>query len=185
MNKINWNFNNTYFKLSNTFKEVINPVPVKNPDLVILNHNLASELNLDFSKLDDNELSKIFSGNKLPEGSNSIAQAYAGHQFGHFTMLGDGRAVLIGEHTSKSNKKYDIQFKGSGKTSFSRNGDGRAALGPMLREFIISEAMHFLNIPSTRSLAVVKTGEDVVREKILKGAILTRVASSHIRVGTF
>ncbi|MDC3024911.1 YdiU family protein [Candidatus Pelagibacter sp.] len=185
MNKINWNFNNTYFKLSNTFKEIINPVPVKNPDLVILNHNLASELNLDFSKLDDNELSKIFSGNKLPEGSNSIAQAYAGHQFGHFTMLGDGRAVLIGEHTSKSNKKYDIQFKGSGKTSFSRNGDGRAALGPMLREYIISEAMHFLNIPSTRSLAVVKTGEDVVREKILKGAILTRVASSHIRVGTF
>ena len=121
----------------------------------------------------------------MPNGSNSIAQAYAGHQFGHFTMLGDGRAVLIGEHTTKSNKKFDIQFKGSGKTAFSRNGDGRAALGPMLREYIISEAMNGLNIPTTRSLAVVKTGENIQRETTLQGAILTRVASSHIRVGTF
>ena len=121
----------------------------------------------------------------MPEGSKSIAQAYAGHQFGHFTMLGDGRAVLMGEHISKNNERFDIQFKGSGQTPFSRNGDGRAALGPMLREYIISEAMHSLNIPTTRSLAVVKTGEDVVRENILQGAILTRVASSHLRVGTF
>jgi uncharacterized protein YdiU (UPF0061 family) len=142
-------------------------------------------LNLDFSNLDNQELSELFSGNSLPKGSNSIAQAYAGHQFGHFTMLGDGRAVLIGEHLSKDNKRYDIQFKGSGKTAFSRNGDGRAALGPMLREYIISEAMNGLGIPTTRSLAVVKTGEDVIRETSQPGAILTRIASSHIRVGTF
>ena len=185
MNKVNWNFDNTYFNLSDSFKEDIKPVPVKDPKLVLFNNELASSLNLDFSKIDKRELSKIFSGNLLPEGSNSIAQAYAGHQFGHFTMLGDGRAVLIGEHTTKSNQKYDIQLKGSGKTTFSRNGDGRAALGPMIREYIISEAMNSLNIPSTRSLAVVKTGEIIVREKNLQGAILTRVASSHIRVGTF
>jgi len=182
---IGWHFNNTYSKLSESFREKIKPVPVNNPELVILNERLASKLNLDFSKIDKKEISKIFSGNILPSGSNSIAQAYAGHQFGHFTMLGDGRAVLIGEHTTKTNEKYDIQFKGSGKTAFSRNGDGRAALGPMLREYIISEAMSGLNIPTTRSLAVVKTGEDIQREKILQGAILTRVASSHIRVGTF
>jgi len=185
MSKINWNFNNTYFSLSKSFREDINPIPVKKPELILLNNKLASSLNLDFSKISDEKLSNIFSGNLLPEGSNSIAQAYAGHQFGHFTMLGDGRAVLIGEHISKSNKRYDIQFKGSGRTAFSRNGDGRAALGPMLREYIISEAMNSLNIPTTRSLAVVKTGEEVIREKILQGAILTRVASSHIRVGTF
>ena len=185
MNKVNWNFNNTYFNLSNTFKEDIKPTPVKKPELVLFNKDLSSELNLDFSKVNDKELSEIFSGNILPEGSNSIAQAYAGHQFGHFTMLGDGRAVLIGEHITKLNEKYDIQFKGSGKTTFSRNGDGRAALGPMLREYIISEAMNGLKIPTTRSLAVVKTGEEVIRETSLPGAILTRVASSHIRVGTF
>ena len=182
---IGWHFDNTYLNLSDAFKEEIKPTPVNNPDLVILNESLASELNLDFSKINKKELAKIFSGNSLPEGANSIAQAYAGHQFGHFTMLGDGRAVLIGEHKTKSNKRYDIQFKGSGKTAFSRNGDGRAALGPMLREYIISEAMNALNIPTTRSLAVVKTGENVKRETLLQGAILTRVASSHIRVGTF
>ena len=182
---IGWHFNNTYSKLSDTFREKIKPIPVTSPELVIFNEGLASELNLDFSKIDKKELSKLFSGNLLPNGSNSIAQAYAGHQFGHFTMLGDGRAVLIGEHTTKSNKKFDIQFKGSGKTAFSRNGDGRAALGPMLREYIISEAMNSLKIPTTRSLTVVKTGEDIQREKILQGAVLTRVASSHIRVGTF
>jgi uncharacterized protein YdiU (UPF0061 family) len=182
---IGWHFSNTYSKLSETFREEIKPVPVNNPELVILNESLASELNLNFSNINKDELSKIFSGNSLPNGSNSIAQAYAGHQFGHFTMLGDGRAVLIGEHTNKSNKKFDIQFKGSGKTAFSRNGDGRAALGPMLREYIISEAMNGLNIPTTRSLAVVKTGENIQRETALEGAILTRVASSHIRVGTF
>ena len=182
---IGWHFDNTYSKLSDIFREQIKPIPVTNPELIILNEKLASELDLNFSKIDKNELSKILSGNLLPNGINSIAQAYAGHQFGHFTMLGDGRAVLIGEHKTKSNKRYDVQFKGSGKTAFSRNGDGRAALGPMLREYIISEAMNALNIPTTRSLAVVKTGEDVQREKVLQGAILTRVASSHIRVGTF
>ena len=182
---IGWCFDNTYFKLSKAFKEDIKPIPVKKPELVLLNKELAEDLNLDFSIMDNQKLSELFSGNSLPEGSNSLAQAYAGHQFGHFTMLGDGRAVLIGEHLSKNNKRYDIQFKGSGKTAFSRNGDGRAALGPMLREYIISEAMNGLRIPTTRSLAVVKTGEDVIREASLPGAILTRVASSHIRVGTF
>ena len=182
---IGWCFDNTYFKLSDIFKEDIKPIPVKKPELVLLNKTLAENLNLNFSNLDNQELSELFSGNSLPKGSNSIAQAYAGHQFGHFTMLGDGRAVLIGEHLSKDGKRYDIQFKGSGKTAFSRNGDGRAALGPMLREYIISEAMNGLRIPTTRSLAVVKTGEDVIRETSLPGAILTRIASSHIRVGTF
>ena len=184
-NNINWNFDNTYSRLPDSFRENINPVKVKNPELVMLNKSLAEDLNLDFSGLDQAKLSALFSGNELPNNSRSIAQAYAGHQFGHFTMLGDGRAVLIGEHISKSNHRYDIQFKGSGKTAFSRNGDGRAALGPMLREYIISESMHFLNIPTTRSLAVAKTGEKVIRETQLEGAILTRVASSHIRVGTF
>ena len=121
----------------------------------------------------------------MPKGSATIAQAYAGHQFGHFTMLGDGRAVLLGEHLVNNTTRFDIQFKGSGRTSFSRSGDGRAVLGPMLREYIISEAIHALKIPTTRSLAVVKTGEKIVRENLLPGAILTRVASSHIRVGTF
>ena len=182
---IGWHFDNTYSKLSNTFKEDIKPTPVHDPELVILNEQLAADLNLDFSKIKDKDLSSIFSGNSLPDGSNTIAQAYAGHQFGHFTMLGDGRAVLLGEHLSNKNTRFDIQFKGSGRTSFSRGGDGRAALGPMLREYIISEAINALNIPTTRSLAVVKTGEKVVRENLLEGAILTRVASSHIRVGTF
>ncbi|MDC0944422.1 YdiU family protein [Candidatus Pelagibacter sp.] len=182
---IGWHFDNTYSKLPKSFLENIKPVPVKDPKLIILNKNLAKKLNLDFSKFSDTDLAKMFSGNSLPEGSETIAQAYAGHQFGHFTMLGDGRAVLLGEHLDKENKRYDIQFKGSGRTSFSRSGDGRAVLGPMLREYIISEAMHALNIPTTRSLAVVSTGEEVIREQMLPGAILTRVASSHIRVGTF
>ena len=182
---IGWRFDNTYSKLPDPFISNISPIPVKSPELIILNDNLGKQLGLNFSLISKKELSNLFSGNSLPEGSKSIAQAYAGHQFGHFTMLGDGRAVLMGEHISKSNERFDIQFKGSGQTPFSRNGDGRAALGPMLREYIISEAMHSLNIPTTRSLAVVKTGEDVVRENILQGAILTRVASSHLRVGTF
>ena len=182
---IGWHFDNTYAKLPDTFKENIDPIPVKEPDLVILNKKLAKNLDLDFSKTDKKEISKILSGNILPAGSNGISQAYAGHQFGHFTMLGDGRAVLMGEHLSKKNERNDIQFKGSGKTSFSRGGDGRAVLGPMLREYIISEAMHALKIPTTRSLSVVKTGETVNREKPEQGAILTRIASSHIRVGTF
>ncbi len=182
---IGWRFDNTYSNLPDSFISKISPIPVKSPELTIFNYNLADELGLNFSSIDKKDLSKLFSGNSLPEGSEAIAQAYAGHQFGHFTMLGDGRAVLMGEHISKNNERFDIQFKGSGKTPFSRNGDGRAALGPMLREYIISEAMHGLNIPTTRSLAVVKTGEDVIRENTLLGAILTRVASSHLRVGTF
>ena len=182
---IGWHFDNTYSKLSKTFIEDIKPTPVHDPELVILNEQLAKELNLDFSKTKEKDLSLLFSGNSLPNGSTTIAQAYAGHQFGHFTMLGDGRAVLLGEHISNKNNRFDIQFKGSGRTSFSRGGDGRAALGPMLIEYIISEAIKSLNIPTTRSLAVVKTGEKVVRENLLDGAILTRVASSHLRVGTF
>ena len=184
-NKVGWNFDNSYSNLPSSFVYEISPIPVKLPELVVFNYNLADEIGLNFSSLDNKELAKIFSGNSIPKGSKSIAQAYAGHQFGHFTMLGDGRAVLLGEHISKKNKRFDIQFKGSGQTPFSRNGDGRAALSPMLREYLISEAMNSLNIPTTRSLAVVKTGEDVIREKPLPGAILTRVASSHIRVGTF
>ena len=182
---IGWHFDNSYSRLPKTFKEDIKPAPVSLPEILILNEDLAKNLDLDFSNITKDNLSQILSGNILPEGSSSIAQAYAGHQFGQFTMLGDGRAVLIGEHLTKNNERFDIQFKGSGRTPFSRSGDGRAVLGPMLREYIISEAMHSLKIPTTRSLAVVKTGEDVVREKISKGAILTRVALGHLRVGTF
>jgi len=185
ISKIGWRFDNTYSKLPNTMLSKLAPIPVKAPELVILNNSLSKELGLDFSNTSNKNLALIFSGNLLPEGSDAIAQAYAGHQFGHFTMLGDGRAIVIGEHLSENNQRFDIQFKGSGKTPFSRNGDGRAALGPMLREYIISESMHSLNISTTRSLAVVKTGETVMRETPLQGAILTRVAASHIRVGTF
>ena len=188
MNKektIGWNFDNSYSNLPKSFIYEISPVPVKRPELVIFNHDLADQMGLNFSNVDNEQLAKMFSGNLLPKGSKSLAQAYAGHQFGHFTMLGDGRAVLLGEHISKSNQRFDVQFKGSGQTPFSRNGDGRAALGPMLREYLISEAMYSLNISTTRSLAVVSTGEDIIRERSLPGAILTRVASSHIRVGTF
>ena len=185
MDKVNWKFDNTYSKLSETFREFVKPTPVHNPEIIIFNNQLAQDLDLDFSNVNKEELSNIFSGNDLPKESKTLAQAYAGHQFGHFTMLGDGRAVLLGEHLDNKKNRYDIQFKGSGRTSFSRGGDGRAALGPMLREYIISEAIHSFNIPTTRSLAVVKTGEKVVRENLLQGAILTRVASSHIRVGTF
>jgi len=184
-NKIGWRFDNTYSKLPSGLLTKLVPTPVQAPELVILNHSLSKELGLDFSCTSEKNLASIFSGNLLPEGSDAIAQAYAGHQFGHFTLLGDGRAIVIGEHLSKSNKRFDIQFKGSGKTPYSRNGDGRAALGPMLREYIISEAMFGLGIPTTRSLAVVKTGEKVIRENPLDGAVLTRVAESHIRVGTF
>ena len=182
---IGWHFDNTYSKLPDIFLSKTSPIPVKSPNLIILNDDLSKELGLDFSKTNKENLSQLFSGNLLPKDSKAIAQAYAGHQFGHFTMLGDGRATLIGEHITKDNQRFDIQFKGSGKTPFSRNGDGRAALGPMLREYIISEAIHALKIPTTRSLAVVKTGENVLRETPLIGAILTRVATSHLRVGTF
>ena len=183
--RIGWRFDNTYSSLPESMLSKLNPTPVKAPEIIILNDSLSKRLGLDFSKINKEELASIFSGNQLPVGAESIAQAYAGHQFGHFTILGDGRALMIGEHITKENKRFDIQFKGSGKTPYSRNADGRAALGPMLREYIISEAMYGLKVPTTRSLAVVKTGENIIREKNLDGAILTRVASSHIRVGTF
>ena len=185
ISKIGWCFDNTYARLPEIMLSRIAPLPVKDPKLVIFNHNLSKELGLDFSVIEDNLLPLIFAGSLLPQESECIAQAYAGHQFGYFTMLGDGRAIIIGEHLTKNNKRVDIQFKGSGKTPYSRNADGRAALGPMLREYIISEAMHGLGISTTRSLAVVTTGENVIRETPLPGAILTRVAASHIRVGTF
>ena len=182
---IGWNFDNTYSKLPKVLMTKIDPTPVQNPKLIILNNKLAKELDLNTKKENNEYLASIFSGNVLPEGSESISQAYAGHQFGHLSILGDGRATLIGEHLNKKKRRFDIQLKGSGRTPYSRNGDGRAGLGSMLREYLISEAMHKLNIPTSRSLAVVTTGEDVIREKILKGAILTRIASSHIRVGHF
>ncbi len=185
MKKIGWQFDNTYSKLPKNLLSKLNPTPVKFPEVVLFNHSLSKEIGLDFSEIDNEKLALTFSGNQLPDGSETIAQAYAGHQFGHFTLLGDGRALVIGEHIDKNKKRYDIQFKGSGKTPYSRSGDGRAALGPMLREYIISEAIHNLKIPTTRSLAVVKTGENVIREKNLEGAVLTRIASSHIRIGTF
>ena len=141
--------------------------------------------NLDLDISDENQLLKILSGNELEDGSQPIAQAYAGHLFGHFTMLGDGRAILLGEHLTESNRRFDIQLKGAGQTPFSRRGDGKAAVKPMLREFLMSEAMHYLGVPTSRSLAVIKTGEPVYRETIMEGAVLTRLMSSHIRVGTF
>ena len=182
---IGWNFDNSYLQLPEIMATKYSPVPVKEPKIIIFNHSLAKTLGLDVSSLNDEEKATLFSGNAIPENTQTFAQSYAGHQFGHFTMLGDGRAIVLGEHISPEQKRFDIQFKGSGRTPFSRGGDGRAALGPMLREYIISEAMFYLGIPTTRSLAVVATGEDVMRETSLPGAILTRVASSHIRVGTF
>jgi uncharacterized protein YdiU (UPF0061 family) len=155
------------------------------PRLVIVNRRLAQDLGLQLEGLSPEAAAALFAGQQLPAGSQPIAQAYAGHQYGHFTMLGDGRAILLGEHRTPSGQLVDIQFKGSGQTRFSRRGDGRAALGPMLREHIISEAMFALGIPTTRSLAVVTTGDPVMRETRRQGAILTRVAASHIRVGTF
>ena len=185
MKNLNFNFDNTYANLPDLMATKLAPIAVKKPELIIFNNELADKLSLDFSNINDQELAEIFSGNTLPEGSVPLAQAYCGHQFGHFVMLGDGRAILLGEHLNKQGKRFDIQLKGSGQTPYSRNGDGRAALGPMLREYLISEAIHALNIPTTRSLAVVSTGEGVQRETNLKGAILTRIASSHLRVGTF
>ncbi|PYF08254.1 YdiU family protein [Ureibacillus chungkukjangi] len=180
-----WNFDNSYARLSDTFYASVGLHPVSNPEIVIFNEPLARELGLESAALQGEEGVQILAGNKAPEGSFPMAQAYAGHQFGHFTMLGDGRAVLYGEQMTPENERFDIQLKGAGRTPFSRGGDGRAALGPMLREYIISEAMHGLGIPTTRSLAVVSTGEKIMREMDLPGAILTRIASSHIRVGTF
>lgn len=185
-NNFGFNFDNSYTRLPEKFFLKTNPVPVSHPTVCLFNNELAKEigLNIDVER-DSDIISKILSGNVIPDGATPISQAYAGHQFGHFTMLGDGRAVLIGEHITDTNKRIDIQLKGAGQTPFSRRGDGRATLRSMLREYLISEAMHGLNIPSSRSLAVVTTGEKVYREEIHDGAVLTRLASSHIRVGTF
>jgi uncharacterized protein YdiU (UPF0061 family) len=181
-----WHFDNSYVGLPHSFYASLDPIPVRKPGMAVFNHALAEALGLNADVLSGDEGTAIFAGNRIPAGAKPIAQAYAGHQFGHFTMLGDGRAILLGEHITPDGRRFDIQLKGSGRTPFSRGGDGRAALGPMLREYIISEAMHALGIPTTRSLAVVTTGEQVLRDPgPLPGGILTRVASSHIRVGTF
>ena len=179
-----WNFQDSYTKLPSIFYSKVNPENFSNKKLVLFNSDLARDLNLDFSKYDDDEKCNILLGkNKL--NKNYFSQAYAGHQFGNFTILGDGRAVIIGEHITNNKQRVDIQLKGSGQTPYSRNGDGKAALGPMIREYILSEAMHNLGISSTRALAVITTGENVLRDRLEPGAILIRVANSHIRVGTF
>jgi uncharacterized protein YdiU (UPF0061 family) len=178
-------FEHTYFGLPSRFYAPVNPTPVPDPQLVVFNGPLAADLGLDPKTL-EREAAALFSGNRLPEDANPIAMAYAGHQFGSFVpRLGDGRAILLGEIRGRDGILRDIQLKGAGLTPFSRNGDGRAVVGPMLREYLISEAMHALGIPTTRSLAVVTTGERVYRDQVLPGAVLTRVAASHVRVGTF
>ncbi|WP_419785581.1 protein adenylyltransferase SelO [Pseudodesulfovibrio sp.] len=178
-------FDNTYARLPEQFYERIDPVPVLAPRLIRLNLALADRLGLRFPE-DEAVLADMFSGNKPIEGAEPLAQAYAGHQFGHFVpQLGDGRAVLLGEVGAPDGQRFDIQLKGSGRTRFSRGGDGRSPLGPVIREYVVSEAMHALGIPSSRALAMVATGETVHRENELPGGVLTRVAASHIRVGTF
>jgi uncharacterized protein YdiU (UPF0061 family) len=179
-----WRLEHSYTQLPQLFYSDVRPTLVADPRLVVFNTPLADWLGLDSETLNTPAGARVFAGNLLPEGARPIAQAYAGHQFGHFTSLGDGRAILLGEQITPSGHRRDIQLKGPGPTPYARRGDGRAALGPMLREYIISEAMHALGIPTTRSLAVVTTGEPVYRETVLEGAVLTRVAASHIRVGT-
>jgi uncharacterized protein YdiU (UPF0061 family) len=175
-----------YFQLGKAFSQRTSPVPVAKPQLLLWNETLASELTIPFQQYDDDAIAQYFSGNKIIKGFTPVAQAYSGHQFGHFNpQLGDGRAHLLGELTDITGQVKDIQLKGSGISQFSRRGDGRCALGPALREYIMSEAMYALGVPTTRCLAVVATGESVYRERPYDGAIVTRVASSHIRVGTF
>jgi serine/tyrosine/threonine adenylyltransferase len=176
----------SYASLPERFYARVAPTPVAGPRMIKFNHALAAELNLGLEGVEPEGLAALFSGNVLPPGCVPIAMAYAGHQFGHFVpQLGDGRAILIGEMSDRHGQRRDIQLKGCGRTPYSRNGDGRAALGPVLREYLVSEAMHALGFPATRSVAAVTTGESVRREQLLPGAILTRVAASHVRVGTF
>ena len=178
-------FDNSYQNLPQDFFERINPVPVRDPQLIIFNNDLGKSLGID-QKINKKELANIFSGNEILKGSSPIALVYAGHQYGNFVnQLGDGRAVLLGEVSTPNQERFDMQLKGSGQTRFSRQGDGRSPLGPVIREYVVSEAMNALGIPSTRSLAAVTTGEKVFREVLLPGGILTRIAKSHIRVGTF
>ena len=179
--KINWD--NSYLNVNQHLYTKVSPTKVESPRLLLYNKNLADELGLP-SELSSDAISAL-AGNGVMEGSEPIAQAYAGHQFGHFNILGDGRAILLGEHIISTGKRFDIQLKGAGRTPYSRNGDGRATTSAMLREYLISEAMHGLRIPTTRSLAVVGTGDEVYREYVSEGAVLTRIAASHIRVGTF
>ncbi|MBN8536851.1 MAG: YdiU family protein [Deltaproteobacteria bacterium] len=179
-------FDNSYFKLPQIFFDSQFLTPVKAPKILVLNSQLVDQLELNKSSEEFKKVTEIFSGNLLPKGAHSLALAYAGHQFGNFvSQLGDGRALLLGEHIDSKGNRYDIQLKGSGPSKFSRRGDGRSALGPALREFLISEALYYLGIPTTRTLGVVDTGETVQRETALPGGISTRVAKSHIRIGTF
>lgn len=180
-----WRFDTSYLTLPDRLFVRQAPVPVRDPQMALFNQPLADSLGLDLSGLSGPDLARLLSGTTLPPGATPLAQAYAGHQFGHFALLGDGRAILLGEHLTPDGQRVDIQLKGSGRTPFSRRGDGRAALGPMLREYILSEAMYALGIPTTRSLAVTTTGEAVMRDHVLPGAVLVRTAASHIRVGTF
>ena len=183
---VHFGFENTYARLPEYFYSRLAPTPVAAPQLVKVNAELARFLSIDANFLASAEGVEILAGNRIAEGSEPIALAYAGHQFGYFVpQLGDGRAILLGEVVGRDGLHYDIQLKGSGPTPFSRRGDGRAALGPVLREYIVSEAMATLGVPTTRALAAVTTGEQVFRETVLPGAVLTRVASSHLRVGTF
>jgi uncharacterized protein YdiU (UPF0061 family) len=184
--EIRFGFANTYARLPEHFFARLDPTPVAAPRLVKVNVELARELRLNAEELKSEHGVEILAGNRVAEGSEPIALAYAGHQFGHFVpQLGDGRANLLGEVVGRTGARYDIQLKGSGRTPFSRGGDGRAALGPVLREYIVSEAMAALGVPTTRTLAAVTTGEWLQRETVLPGAVLTRVAASHLRVGTF
>ncbi|AWN38267.1 protein adenylyltransferase SelO [Methylobacterium radiodurans] len=179
-------FDNSYARLPDRFFRRLAPTPVADPRLIKLNRDLALSLGLDLDWLAGPEGVAMFAGNRMPEGAEPLAAAYAGHQFGNFVpQLGDGRAILLGEVTDRDGRRRDIQLKGSGPTPFSRHADGRAAIGPVLREYLVSESMAALGIPTTRALAAVTTGEPVMRERVLPGAVLTRVASSHIRVGTF
>src|ERR1700687_1855997 len=179
-------FHNSYARLPDRFFARLPPTPVAAPRLVRLNEKLALNLGLDPERLVAPEGVALLAGNLVPEKGEPLAMAYAGHQFGTFVpQLGDGRAILLGEVVDRDGVRRDLQLKGSGPTPFSRRGDGRAALGPVLREYIVSEAMAALGVPTTRALATVTTGERGVREAILPGAVLTRVAASHLRVGTF
>ena len=179
-----FNFQDTYVQLPQGLYQFTKPDPVPSPKLVVFNEGLATLMGVNFSKVSDQQKACMFSGS-IWDDKDVISQAYAGHQFGHFTILGDGRAHLLGEHVAPGGTRMDVQFKGSGRTPYSRGGDGKATLSAMLREYIISEAMYHLGVPTSRSLAVVATGEFIHRQEPLPGAILTRVAASHIRVGTF
>src|SRR5450432_3645216 len=183
---VHFPFQNTYVALPDNFFARVAPTPVDSPRLIKLNRPLAVHLGLDPDRLGSPEGTEILAGKRIPDGADPIAMAYAGHQFGTFVpQLGDGRAILLGEVIDRAGVRRDIQLKGAGPTPYSRRGDGRAALGPVMREYIVSEAMAALEVPTTRALAAVTTGEPVWRETTLPGAVLTRVASSHIRVGTF